>query len=67
MQMTIIKKRAKAEHDIQATVGDLIHQQEKWNQNQTAGFVEEKTSKRNNFVEKVLDKEISPICLNQQI
>lgn len=48
--MAIIKRRAEAEHDTAATVGDLIQQMQNWDQNETASSAEEGTYQWNHFV-----------------
>ena len=40
--MAIIKRKAEAENDEKATVGDLIQQMQNWDQNKTASSAEEK-------------------------
>lgn len=49
-KMAIIKRKAEAEHDEKATVGDLIRQMQNWDQNKTASSAEENTYQWNNFV-----------------
>ena len=41
-KMAIIKRKAEAENDEKATVGDLIQQMQNWDQNKTASSAEEK-------------------------
>ena len=49
-KMAIIKRKAEAEHDEQATVGDLIQQMQNWDKNKIPSPAEEKTYQWNNFV-----------------